>query len=231
MKLLEIYRELIMEAYTSDSSIMIYYVKFETSFNSEILYKGIDKAKAMKVFDGFDDVPKHWDDNMYLVMEGVVSHYKFIEDDDIEYYPIDDYYNDNSIYKLISTEEPITINRHKVNPPNKDSDEVLDAVQDYFQNKYGKRKYNRIMIGDKCINLRIADHTENIMNIDKYGDCEYHISVVISNLDKTIGKYWIQNKMDRRKNEYELKFNSGDKIGDIIMEINNLINFLKTTQN
>lgn len=40
MKLLEIYRELIMEAYTGDSSIMIYYVKFETSLDSEILYKG-----------------------------------------------------------------------------------------------------------------------------------------------------------------------------------------------
>jgi hypothetical protein len=227
MKLLEIYRELIIEAYTDNSSIMMYYVKFETSLDSEIVFKGTNKVNAMKVFDNFDKDLQYYDDDMYLVMEGVVSHYKFIKDDDIKKYPIYYNYKDDSIYKLISTEEPRTINTRKVKSTNKDSDEVFKAVQNYFYMRYGKRRYIGIVIGGVRIQLRISDHTENIRNIDRNGDFDYRISVVIADFDKTATRYGLRNKMERRENEYELKYNSKDKVGDIIMGINKLINSLK----
>lgn len=227
MKLLEIYRGLIIEAYTGNSSVIMYYVKFETSLGSEIVYKGTNKVNAIKVFDGFDKVLQYYDDDMYLVMEGVVSHYKFIKNDDIKKYPIYYNYKDESIYKLISTEEPRTINTRKVKSPNKDSDEVFKAVQNYFYMRYGKRRYIGIVIGGVRIQLRISDHTENVRNIDRNGDFDYRISVVIADFDKTATRYGHRNKMERRENEFELKYNSSDKVGDIIMGINKLINSLK----
>lgn len=222
-------QEFLNEGIGDDLSLMVYYVRFETSNYSEILYKGIDKVRAMAAFDRFDNDLTYYDDNMFVVMEGVVSHYKFI-DDDIMDYPINDYYDDDTVYRLISMDEPEMIERRKVKPPNMDSDELLSDVQDYFRSKYGNRKYNKIMIGDICIQLRIADHTENIMNVDKYGDCDYYISVVVADLDKTLGRYGVQNKMERRVNEYELRYNSGDEFGDIIMGINNLIASFKKPQ-
>jgi hypothetical protein len=231
MKLMNICRELIMEAYSGDSSITEYYVRFEASDYSEILYKGIDKVRAMAAFDGFDDVLTYYDDYMYVVMEGVVSHYKFIEDDDIKDYPIDDYYDDDTVYKLISTEEPETIERRKVKPPNRDSDEVLNGVQNYFQMRYGKRKYIKINIRGIQIRLRISDHTENIRNADKFSYVDYHISVVIADLDKTVGIYGNRNKRERRKNEFELRYDSGDKVADIILSINNFIKELVKNHN
>lgn len=231
MKLMNICRELIMEAYSGDSSITEYYVKFEASDYSEILYKGIDKVRAMAAFDGFDDVLTYYDNYMYVVMEGVVSHYKFIEDDDIKDYPIEYYYDDDTVYKLISTEEPETIERRKVKPPNRDSDEVLHGVQNYFQMRYGKRKYIKISIGGIQIRLRISDHTENIRNADKGGYVDYHISVVIADMDKTVGIFGNRNKRERRKNEFELRYDSGDKVADIILSINNFIKELVKNHN
>jgi hypothetical protein len=231
MKLMNICRELIMEAYSGDSSITVYYVRFEASDYSEILYKGIDKVRAMAAFDGFDDVLTYYDDYMYVVMEGVVTHYKFIEDDDIKDYPINYYYNDDTVYKLISTEEPETIEKRKVKPPNRDSDEVLNGVQNYFQMRYGKRKYIKITIGGIQIRLRISDHTENIRNADKFSYVDYHISVVIADLDKTVGIYGNRNKRERRNNEFELRYDSGDKVADIILSINNFIKELVKNHN
>ena len=184
---------------------------------------GIDKTKAIKALNGFDDIPDYWDDNMHLVMESFIHYYKFIEDD-MNDFPIDDYYNDDSVYKLINIKEGEMILNRKIHPKNKDSDMLLDNVQDYYEMLYGHRKYNKIMIGDKCIQLRIANHTENIMNVDKYDDCNYHISVVIANLDKTIGRFGVQNKMERRRNEYELRYDGDDNIDDIVMDVNKIIN-------
>jgi hypothetical protein len=230
MKLLEIYRELIIEAYTDNSSIMMYYVKFETSLDSEIVFKGTNKVNAMKVFDNFDKDLQYYDDDMYLVMEVVIMYYKFIKNDDIKKYPIYYNYKDESAYKLISTEEPRTINTRKVKSPNKDSDEVLKGVQDYFYMRYGKRRYIGIVIGGVRVQLRLSNHTENIRNIDRNGDFDYRISVVIADFDKTARRYGLRNKMERRDNEYELRYNSKDKVGDIIMGINKFINSLKTPQ-
>jgi len=226
MKLTNILKSILNEQMGADASILVYRVMFETSKYNEIIYEGIDKTKAIKSFEGFDDIPDYWDNNMHLVVESYIHYYKFTEDD-MNDFPIDDYYNDDSVYKLINIGEGEIIHSRKIHPKNKDSDMLLDDIQDYFKNLYGNRKYNKIMVGGKCIQLRIADHTENIMNVDRHGDCDYYISVVIANLDKTIGRFGVQNKMERRRNEYELRYNSMDDFDDIIMEISNLIDSLK----
>jgi hypothetical protein len=112
---------------------------------------------------------------------------------------------------------------------NSDSDELLTKIEKYYKNKYGNYKYNKISVYDDNdnykgnIQLRIADHTENIFNVDKYGRPDYHLSVIITNKDKTVNRFGMSNAFERRKNEYELVFNSSDDETEIISQIDDLI--------
>jgi len=212
------------------NSITKFIVKFHTSYETEYIYEGTDESDALGEFNSFNhgDIPEDMQhsNDMYVSLETRVDTYKYIGDaDEYNDYPIEDYYDDDTLYKLIDTSEFETLKEKPIKPINKDSDELLDDVQDYYQKKYNSKygKYIRIEVGDECIQLRISDHTENIRNIDRFGSCHFHISVVIANLDRTKNRFRIQNHFERNKNEYELTYTSDDSYDTIIRNVNELI--------
>ncbi len=50
-------------------------------------------------------------------------------------------------------------------------------------------------------------------------------------MDKTVGIFGNRNKRERRNNEFELRYDSGDKVADIILSINNFIKELVKNHN
>jgi len=238
MKLTKILESMFTEKSLGKNSITKFIVTFHTSSETEYLYEGTDESDAMAEFNSFNygDIPENMQDrdDMYVTLESYVDTYKYIGDaDEYSEYPIEDYYDDDTLYKLIDKSEFETVKKKHIKPINKDSDELLDDVQNYYQKKYNSKygKYINIEVGEQCIQLRISDHTENIRNIDRFGSCKFHISAVIANLDKTKNKFRIQNHFERNKNEYELTYTSDDSFDTIISDVNELlekcINFIK----
>ncbi len=214
--------------------ITLYYVTFHTSDSSDSIYFGLDKDEAFYKYESFNDIPERWFNRTDMSVEIIrqTNEYKFIHELDSEFetiedYPIEDYYNDSSVYELINEGDWEHIESREIKPKNKESDELLNDVSSYFQKKYGKYKYNIINVYDEneeykgSIQLRISDHTENIHNIDRYGSCDYYISVVICDYDATRQRFGMANSFERRHNEFELTFSSEDNFDDVIEEIEN----------
>ena len=213
-------------------SLVFYFVSLETYNSSDDLYSGFDLEKANKLFNKYDDIPEEWykRSDISVSFRKMVNKYRFIlEDENIDDYPIEDYYDDSYTYQLIEEGDIEDIEYRTIEPKNKKSDELLTDVGFFFYKKYGSFKYNKINVYDEnddylgCIQLRISDHTENIMNIDKYGDCDYYISVVISDYDITKKRFGMRNAFERRGNEFEVNFDSDNNYEEIIDYIQSLI--------
>lgn len=216
--------------------ITLYSVIFHTSDSSDSIYFGLDKDEAIYQYNLFNDIPERWFNrtDMYVEIEKQTNEYKFIHELDsdfetIEDYPIEEYYDDSSVYEIINEGDWEYIDSRVIKPKNEESDVLLNDVSSYFQKKYGKFKYNIVDVYDEneeykgCIQLRISDHTENIHNIDRYGSCDYYISVVISDYDVTKQRFGMTNSFERRRNEFEITFSSEDNFDDVIEEIENQI--------
>jgi hypothetical protein len=215
--------------------LTFYNVVFHTDNSSDNLYNGLNYNDAVYIFEKAE-IPSGYEKrtDMSIEISKQLKKFKFIYELDedyetIENYPIEEYYNDKNIYKLISEEDYEIIDNKSIEPLNKKSDEILNTVQYYFYKKYGKYKYNHINIYDNddnylgCINLRITDHTENIFNVDRFGNSDYHISVVISDFDITANRFGMINSFERKRNEYEFKYDSEYTADNIIEEINEKI--------
>ena len=63
--------------------------------------------------------------------------------------------------------------------------------------------------------------------MDRYGSCDYYISVVIANYDATKQRFGMANAFERRRNERELVFGEDDNFDGVIEEIDNLIEEFK----
>jgi hypothetical protein len=238
MKLTKILESVFSKKSLGKNSITKFKVLFHTSDETEYIYEGTEESNALGEFNSFNygDIPERMQDRdgMYITLESYVDTYKYIGDaDEYNDYPIEDYYDDDTLYKLIDTSESETLKERSIKPINKDSDELLGDVQNYFQKKYKSKygKYIKIGVGEHCIQLRISDHTENIKNIDRFDSCNFHISVVIADLDVTKSRFTVQNDFERNKNEYELSYSSDYTYDNIIENIeelvNKCINFLK----
>lgn len=235
----KIIREELNKVLTQGDSLIpltFYSVTLHTANSSDSIYNGFDKDDAFYKYNSFDDIPERWFNrvDMSVHIDSYINWYKFIHQLDSEYetieeYPIDEYYDDSSVYELVDEGDGEHIDSRTMEPKNKQSDELLNDVSSYFKSEYGKFKYNTInVLSDDeeyrgCIQLRIADHTENINNIDRYGSCDYYISVVISDYDATNQRFGMANAFERRRNEFELKFQSEDDFEGIIEEIENQI--------
>lgn len=224
-----------LNEFSSLYELTFYDVVFHTSDSSDVIYFGIDKDKAFDEYKSFDDIPTKWVNRTDLSVEikSCTNKYKFIYELDTEYetiedYPIEDYYDDSSIYKLVDEGESELIDSRIIEPINKNSEMLLDEVSSYYKNKYGEYKYNNINVydGDERkgrIQLRISDHTENINNIDRYGSSDCYISVVICDFDVTKQRFGMSNAFERRSNEYEIQFQSDDDFNSVIEVIENQI--------
>jgi len=212
--------------------LTFYFVTFHTSNTSDNIYFGIDYQNALSEFNN-PDIPDEWKTrtDMSVEISKVIYKYKFVYELDAEYesiddYPIESYYGDESYYAKIDESEWETIDNKDISSFNNKTEYILNEVQSYYHNKYGNYKYNIILIFDDeyhrlgNIKLRIANHTENIMNVDRFENADYHISVVISDYDSTEQRFSITNAFERRRNEFELKYNSDYTPEEIIEEIN-----------
>ena len=220
--------------------LTFYSVTFHTSDSSDSEYYGIDGERAKLKFESNPDIPERMlsRTDMSIHLQKVTNQYRFIHELDSEYesiedYPIEDYYNDSSVYKLVHEGDLEDITNRTISPANFKSDELLHGVEYYYKSEYGNYKYNTINIYDEqenykgCIQLRIANHTENIHNVDRFGSCNYYISVTIADYDATKQRFGMANAFERRGNEQELVFNGDDSLDNVIADINELIEEFK----
>ena len=233
-------RKHLMEDNTNLIPLTIYSVTFHTSDSSDSVYYGTDANRAKLEYESNPDIPERWLNrtDMSIQLQSQTNQYKFNHELDadfesIEDYPIDEYYDDSSVYKLVHEGDWEDVDYRKIEAANSKSDELLQDVEHYYKQEYGRYKYNTISVYGEdeeykgCIQLRIANHTENIHNVDRYGSCDYYISVVIANYDATKQRFGMANAFERRRNERELVFGEDDNFDGVIEEIDNLIEEFK----
>jgi predicted RNA methylase len=212
-----------------------YLVNSHTDTSSEPIYSGTDYELALRKFNSADIDDIGSDYGGFIVFEKRVDKYEFVGDlENGEYeisdFPIEDYYDNEDFYILKEEGEFETIDQKDIEPINKKSDILLYSIQRHYQQVYGRIKYNEIIVSNGkdetdddyenygCIQLRIADHSENITNIDKFGECDYYISIVIADKDKTQGAF-LSSMYERKMNEVEVRFDSTDSEEDVIYSI------------
>lgn len=230
------YNEFITESIDDTFELTFYHVRFDTNETSDIEYKGPDKEEALNIYNNYDinDVDKKYQNrtDLYVSIEQCTNKYKFVYELDDEYesiedYPIENFYN-TDYYKLVDDGEYEEIQHKTLEAINKKSDDLLEDVERYYQEKYGRYKYNTILVHDDendligTIQLRLADHTENLNNNDRFDIRDYYISVVIADDDATKTRFQY-NDLERRNNEYSLDFNSDSEFDDVVSEIDDLI--------
>lgn len=211
-----------------------YFVTFHTPDSSDNILITHNYEDALHEFEDYDH--RYLPDNMKnsigmsITLDRKTDNYQFTYDEEeMEDYPIEDYFEDEELYSLISDGDVENIVHREIHPINKKTEILLNKVEIYFKNRYGNYKYNIINVLDDeediigTIKLRISDHSENINNVDRYGREDYHISVVISDYDSTEKRFGFSNAMERRRNEFELKFTSEDMLDDILSQIEELI--------
>lgn len=232
MKLSKLAKKVLLESNSDLISLELYSVSFQSDSHSEVIYYGADEKEALKQFNDFDDVPDKLLSSNYLKVDlsKATYSYRYIGDEEErEYFPIEEYFDDESLYELVDEGDFDVIKDRKIAAryPNKESNELLDKVNSYFFDKYGKLKYNIIPINNKdgCIQLRIADHTENLANITRYTEdrCDYFISVVISDSDATEYKFKDINTTLKTTKDIQLKYTSDDTLNFIVNDIEKLI--------
>jgi hypothetical protein len=215
-------------------SVDYFHVTFRTATSSENVYAGFDFEEAKYAFDSYtvsnDD---RFCYNMTVELEKQTNVYEFIGTlDEENEETIEDYLCEiecKDTFRLVEEGDFEEVESRYIATANEESDELLSDVERHFKNMYGNYKYNVISVCDKSgdekgkIQLRIADHTSNNKNNDKYNSCNYYLSVVICDVDVTRNKFGIQNIMDGKANELELSFNSGDDFDNVIEEIENQI--------
>jgi len=126
------------------------------------------------------------------------------------------YFDDDATFTPIGDIE--VLHSRTISPANEQSDTLLMDVSIYFSDLYGGIKYHTIELGDKFVQLRLADHSENLLNIDRYGAHDYYLSVVIADKNYTSPQH-----LDRRSNEKEIYFTSEDSFQHVIETINQTI--------
>lgn len=233
-------RKHLMEDKTNLVKLIIYSVTFHTSDSSDNVYYGTDANRAKLEYESNPNIPERWLNrtDMSIQLQSQTNQYRFIHELDVDFesiedYPIDEYYDDSSVYELVQEGDWEDIDYRKIDAANSKSDELLQDVEHYYKQEYGRYKYNTINVYDEdetyqgCIQLRIANHTENIHNVDRFGSCDYYISVVIANYDATKQRFGMSNAFERRRNERELVFGEDDNFDGVIEEIDNLIEEFK----
>lgn len=211
-----------------------YFVELHDDDGIESLYSGTDYEEAQSIYG--DEPDEESPNTRTLSLSKKTTIYEFLlTDEDIEDYPIEDYYDDEDVYKKIDYDFD-DIESRTIEPYNTESDKLLYMVQQHYQDKYGGFKYHNIYVNEDDeddeykepigeIQLRITDHTGNVLNNSK-NKVDFYISVVIADVDVTKQRFEIRNAFEGKSNYYELEFDSDDKFEDVIGEIDDLIDEL-----
>lgn len=223
-----------LQANDKTIEITLYEVLGQTEDETFTIYEGISKKDALQEFEFANRSDIEYNDaggTIELAKGSFV--FEFIDDpNEIQDYPIADYWNDSSVYEIVNGDFEI-IQQKEIPPANEQSDVLLFEVEDHYRKKYAAPNrysgYYDINIeaenGDYigCVQLRISDHTQNIRNIDRFGSCDYYISVVIADQDPTKERFAQMNELERRANEIELRFDSDDTFNHVISSVDTQI--------
>ena len=205
----------------------LYQVRFDTDDDSEIKLVTTSYEDAKSEYEGAT-IGDFGDSEFNVSLEKKIDKYKFVyeldEDESIDDYPIEEYYDDSYYYELIEEGEFDNIENRVVTAFNSSSEDLLDEVQEWAKDKFGNYKYNTIDVYSEddtneendsigSIQLRIADHSQNESNLP-YG-IDRSLSVVIANKDATRGRF--------QQNRPQIYFDGNDSFDYVISEIENYI--------
>ena len=201
---------------------------------TEVLYLGFSENDADPSIQDTDMLEE---DGAYdIIAEKQTNTYKFVGELDadiydsiqemINDYPLEDYYEDESVWELINEGDWETLETEKKDRVNAATDELIEKVQDYINDKYVKdrdsSKYMEISVYSDdneddylgCIQIRVADHSQNANNLSKSG-CKEHLSIVIANKNATKSRFIPLGR--------EIYFTDSDSFESIISEVENEI--------
>jgi hypothetical protein len=205
----------------------LYQVRFDTDDDSEIKLVTMSYEDAKSEYEGAT-IGDFGDSEFSVSLEKKIDKYKFIyeldEEESIDDYPIEEYYDDSYYYELTEEGEFENIENRVVSAINSSSEDLLDEVQEWAKNKFGNYKYNTIDVYSEddtneendsigSIQLRIADHSQNESNLP-YG-IDRSLSVVIANKDATRGRF--------QQNRPQIYFSGDDSFDSVIDEIETYI--------
>jgi hypothetical protein len=147
------------------------------SGDDEIFYDGIDEIEAKKIYNDIDSSDFNNDDkNIICFIDKYTNTYKLIdEDDDIEDYPLEEYYDSDYVYEIVEKGEYSTVETKKIKSYNdkqkEDEDisynallnsakEYVISISDTHKNAayMGSTFYSLVPYKDGYIQIRIADH-------------------------------------------------------------------------
>lgn len=187
-----------------------------------VIAEGINKDEIFTTYSKVDRTDANDGDDWKgtIVLEKCIDTYEFIaEGEEESEYPIEEYHEEGDcMYSLVEEGEWEEIDSTTFGDINTASNELLIEVCRHF----GGRKYSFIEVNGRTVQLRIADHSENVKNIDRMGDADLYISVVIADKNYTEGKF-LASQYERRTNEQELNFTSANSLQEIIEEVTYLI--------
>jgi hypothetical protein len=145
--------------------------------DNEIFYEGIDEIEAKKIYDNIDSSDFNNDDkNIICIIDKYTNTYKLVDDDDdIEDYPLEEYYNSDYIYEIVEEGDYSTIKTKKIKSHNdkqkeeeiesynsllKDTKEYIISISDVYKNAayMGSTFYSLVPYKDGYIQIRISDH-------------------------------------------------------------------------
>jgi hypothetical protein len=205
-------------------NLTTYVVRFDTDDNSEIELITTDFEDAKHRYDT-TSIGDYGDGSFTVSLEKKVDTYKFVyeldEDETIEDYPVEEYFEDSYFYKLIEDGEAENIEHKVIESVNSSSNDLLNNLENWAKNKFGNYKYNIIPVYAEDddnepignIQLRISDHSQNENNLP-FG-VNRTLSVVIANKDATRGRF--------QQNRPQIYFDANDSFDNVVEEIENYI--------
>jgi hypothetical protein len=189
--------------------LLLYYVFAHGNDYTRNIYTGTNLSQATLEFNSVN--LDSFSDNF--------GGFATLEQEEYMGYPAEDfelYFDDTSSFTPIGDIK--VLHSRIISPANEQSDTLLMDVSIHFSDLYGGIKYHTLELGDKFVQLRLSDHSENLLNIDRYGAHDYYLSVVIADKNYTSPQH-----LDRRSNEKEIYFTSEDSFEHVIETINQTI--------
>ncbi|NPV12849.1 MAG: hypothetical protein HPY57_13840 [Ignavibacteria bacterium] len=207
--------------------LTFYIVNLHTDSYIERIYEGINKEDAYYYAKKAKPLTKYY--NTIVEICSYTNKYIYVNNyEDVDNYPINNYYDDPKYYKLIEdNEDNKSCEYYTIDGSEKSAEKLMNDVLEWLYKEYGRRKskYASIYLDeDKTIKLqiRVADHSENPLNKGRYTLSDYYLSIVIANKNETKNRY---------HSKTELYYTGDDTLDDIKNDVINYIENLKYKEN
>lgn len=215
--------------------------------DSEILYHGTDYDDAKKEFDDCNEL--YSDDEYFqpfVILNKYENIYKFVyeldDDESVEDYPIDIYYDDTMYYELLEEGEAIELDYKYFNSHVENDDKIKDKIKDIKHQTESEfhKKYNKyIHIHEVAGYMKTTNYYYFV--VDKNGNMlEYDMNKKLLNYNKEYKTYnnFNDNNFKISEREYTSRnfenYNNENivfqvRISDHSQNVNNINNIVDTS--